>query len=64
MGLFSTTPLPLDVCGADSGANESGCVDFENEEFVIEGSWGCCRCRTFNGPQRSECKFCDHRRCS
>lgn len=25
--------------------------------------WGCCKCRSYNGDQRVECKFCPHRRC-
>lgn len=25
--------------------------------------WGCCQCRTFNGEQRTECKWCHHKRC-
>lgn len=28
----------------------------------IEG-WGCHMCRTFNGLQRKECKYCGHKRC-
>jgi hypothetical protein len=26
--------------------------------------WGCCRCRTFNGLQRRECKRCGHTPCA
>lgn len=29
---------------------------------VYEG-WACCRCSTYNGTQRSNCKNCDHKRC-
>lgn len=25
--------------------------------------WGCCRCRTYNGEQRSICRACRHERC-
>jgi hypothetical protein len=25
--------------------------------------WGCCKCRTYNGNQRVECKQCQHERC-
>lgn len=25
--------------------------------------WGCCKCRTYNGIMRTECKNCGHRRC-
>lgn len=39
-----------------------GCTFF-NSEFVMPG-WGCCRCRVYNGLQRSHCKSCGHERCS
>ena len=25
--------------------------------------WGCCKCKTYNGIQRFECRYCDHIKC-
>lgn len=25
--------------------------------------WGCCKCRTYNGYQRSRCRLCGHPHC-
>jgi hypothetical protein len=30
----------------------------------LQSGWACCNCRTFNGDQRTECKHCDHKRCT
>jgi len=30
---------------------------------LMSGGWGCCMCKTYNGTQRTECKFCNHKRC-
>jgi hypothetical protein len=29
----------------------------------LQSGWGCCKCPTFNGEQRAECKICEHPRC-
>lgn len=34
-----------------------------NSEFVIPG-WGCCKCHTYNGLQRKQCKRCGHECCN
>lgn len=31
-------------------------------DYIMPG-WGCCKCRTYNGEQRSHCKVCQHPRC-
>lgn len=25
--------------------------------------WGCCECKTYNGIQWEQCKYCSHERC-
>ena len=36
-------------------------------EFIehpnVAPGWGCCRCHTYNGIHRDECKKCDKRHC-
>jgi hypothetical protein len=29
---------------------------------VVPG-WGCCKCRTYNGYQREQCRKCGHEHC-
>ncbi len=29
----------------------------------LQKGYGCCKCRTFNGNQRTNCKQCGHTRC-
>lgn len=29
----------------------------------VAPGWGCCKCRTYNGIQRAECRNCSHARC-
>lgn len=36
------------------------CKDFNTPNL---SGWGCCQCKTFNGNQRKQCKYCDHERC-
>lgn len=38
------------------------CQDLSDLKNVSPG-WGCCVCSTYNGNQRTECKWCDHKRC-
>jgi len=37
------------------------CVAIEHPNLMP--GWGCCVCRTYNGNQRAECKWCQHKRC-
>jgi len=32
---------------------------FVQSSHVLPG-WGCCRCQTYNGLQRTECRSCGH----
>lgn len=36
--------------------------DTVDAQFVMPG-WGCCRCRTYNGLQRSNCRHCGEKAC-
>lgn len=36
--------------------------DPEDLSGVMPG-WGCCKCRIYNGKQRTECRGCGHTRC-
>jgi len=38
------------------------CKPLTNLTHVAPG-WGCCRCRTYNGLQRTHCKSCEHGYC-
>lgn len=29
----------------------------------IAPGWGCCKCHTYNGYQRTRCKTCGHKHC-
>lgn len=39
------------------------CIPIEHEN-LMSGGWACCTCHTYNGGHRSECKWCNHTRCS
>lgn len=39
------------------------CKYLPQTKYVFHG-WGCCRCQTFNGLQRLECKRCGTPRCA
>lgn len=36
---------------------------FPLDHPALIGNWGCCQCKTLNGDNRSECKYCGHSRC-
>ena len=38
------------------------CPQIPESQYLAAG-WGCCACRTYNGTQRPECKFCGHKNC-
>lgn len=38
------------------------CELIKGNEYILPG-WGCCKCRTYNGLQRDECRGCGHRCC-
>lgn len=33
------------------------------DDPLLMPGWGCCKCRVYNGVQRTECKSCSHKRC-
>jgi len=39
------------------------CLLIKDDPYLGDG-WGCCRCKTYNGIHRSECKACDHTPCA
>lgn len=43
-------------------SEDKKCVQLDHEN-ILAGSWGCCKCNSFNGPYREKCKFCEHARC-
>lgn len=42
-------------------ADNKKCIALDHPSLMP--SWGCCGCKTMNGNQRSNCKYCDHARC-
>jgi hypothetical protein len=40
---------------------EKRCEPVESKRIMP--GWICCECRTYNGEQRTECKWCKHLRC-
>ena len=40
------------------------CVFIDAGDPALAPGWICCGCRTYNGLQRSECKFCGYTRCA
>jgi len=39
------------------------CELITESKYLLPG-WGCCKCHTYNGLQRNECKSCGHACCA
>lgn len=55
-------PPVVQATGINYQGAARGC-EYVDGEYLMPG-WICCACRTYNGLQRQECKFCPHTRCS
>lgn len=47
---------------ATENTKTAGCQPFAGPNMIP--GWICCRCRTYNGNTRPQCKHCQHNRCN